>query len=253
MRHATPARHAPPDAVFTTRALQDFASRIQAADSLEQLLDSILAGIEEIFGFSNSMILLPGEQDGVLVAIASRGYAETGVGAEVRIGEGIAGMVGEARKPIRISGLMRGMLYALAVSAPRAGCAKPAHRCRAGASRASWACAAARARRLVGGIASSEIAYRFHENRPRSSCSAATATRSEHAVSQASGDRARACRGTDPEAAPGWRLPCHNILFWSGRSDHGGRRLPHSGSAGPHFLEAAAAARRAGTHRVHQS
>ena len=53
-RHATarpPQRHAPADAVFTMRALQDLASRIQSADSLEQLLDSILAGIEEVFRF----------------------------------------------------------------------------------------------------------------------------------------------------------------------------------------------------------
>jgi hypothetical protein len=115
MRQQAPARHAPADAVFTMRALQDLAFRIQAADSLEQLLDSILAGIEEVFGFTNSMILLPGDREGVLVTIASRGYAETGAGAEARFGEGIAGMVAEARKPIRISGLMRGMLYALAV------------------------------------------------------------------------------------------------------------------------------------------
>jgi hypothetical protein len=33
----------------------------------------------------------------------------------VRFGEGIAGLVAEARKPIRISGLMRGMLYAFAM------------------------------------------------------------------------------------------------------------------------------------------
>ncbi len=115
MQHAVAARHAPADAVFTTRALQDLASCIQSADSLEQLLDSILAGIEKVFGFTQSMILLPGEQDGVLVTIASRGYGEIGAGAEARFGEGIAGMVAEARKPIRISGLMRGMLYALAV------------------------------------------------------------------------------------------------------------------------------------------
>jgi GAF domain-containing protein len=115
MPHAVAARRAPADAVFTMRALQDFAARIQSAGSLEQLLDSILEGIEAIFAFKHSMILLAGEQAGVLVTIASRGYAQTGVGAEARFGEGIVGMVAEARKPIRISGLMRGMLYALAV------------------------------------------------------------------------------------------------------------------------------------------
>jgi adenylate cyclase len=47
--------------------------------------------------------------------VATRGYAENGAGAEVRFGEGIAGLVAEAREPIRVSGLMRGMLYAYAM------------------------------------------------------------------------------------------------------------------------------------------
>ena len=103
------------DPVFTVQALQDLAQRIHRADSLEHLLDSILEGIEESFGFNHSMILVPAAEPGVLVTIASRGYPETGVGSEVRVGEGISGMVAEARKPIRISGLIRQMLYAYAV------------------------------------------------------------------------------------------------------------------------------------------
>jgi adenylate cyclase len=59
--------------------------------------------------------LIPTDQEGVLVTMATRGYAVGSVGAEVRHGEGIGGMVAEARKPIRISGLLRGMLYALAM------------------------------------------------------------------------------------------------------------------------------------------
>jgi adenylate cyclase len=101
--------------IFTVKALQDLGEAIQRADTLETLVDSILAGLESSFGFKYSMILVPGEEEGVLVTIATRGYPENGAGSEVRFGEGICGMVAEARKPIRISGLMRGMLYALAM------------------------------------------------------------------------------------------------------------------------------------------
>lgn len=104
----------PPDAVFTMRALQELSARINRADGLGPLLDAILRGLDEIFGFSHSMILVPGEHPGTLVTIATHGYSENGAGAEARFGEGITGLVAEAMKPIRISGLMRGMLYAYA-------------------------------------------------------------------------------------------------------------------------------------------
>lgn len=107
-------RRRAPDAVFTMKALQDLAVRLHGADGLDTVLDSILAGLDEFFGFHHSMILVPGEQPQTLVAIASHGYPSGGTGAEARFGEGITGMVAEARQPIRISGLMRGMLYAYA-------------------------------------------------------------------------------------------------------------------------------------------
>ena len=59
-------RRAGADAVFTMKALQDVSQRIHSARSLEALLDSILASLEESFGFSHSMILLAGEEPGVL-------------------------------------------------------------------------------------------------------------------------------------------------------------------------------------------
>ena len=115
------------------------------------------------------MILVPTDEAGVLVTIGSRGYPENGVGAEVRFGEGIGGMVAEARKPIRISGLMRSMLYALAthreadaIRACRRGCASPCRdsriprassACRCSCAASSSACSASKAR----------CRYRFHE------------------------------------------------------------------------------------------
>jgi len=115
MEVTTQRRSACVDPVFTMQALQDLSTRIHRADSLERLLDSILEGLEASFGFEHSMILVSTIEEGTYVTIASRGYPEMGVGAEARLGEGIIGMVAEARKPIRISGLIRQMLYALAV------------------------------------------------------------------------------------------------------------------------------------------
>ena len=103
-----------PDAVFTMKALQDLSVRINTATSLEVLLETILSGLKEYFGFSHSMIALAGEKPNTLVTVASRGYPEGGAGAEVPFGEGIIGVVAEAQKPIRISGLLRGMLHAQA-------------------------------------------------------------------------------------------------------------------------------------------
>ena len=103
-----------PDAVFTMRALQELSARMTAAQNLDQLLESILSGIKEYFGFSHSMILLAGERPNTLITIAHRGYPHGGVGSEIQFGEGIIGVVAEAQQPIRISGLIRGMLYAAA-------------------------------------------------------------------------------------------------------------------------------------------
>jgi hypothetical protein len=105
----------PPHALFTMKALQDFLERVQKACSLEGLLDSVLESLEELFEFKHSMILLTGERPGRLTTIASRGYRDSGVGSEIAFGDGIIGMVAEARRPIRVSGLLRQMLYAAVV------------------------------------------------------------------------------------------------------------------------------------------
>lgn len=101
---------------FTLKALQEFSDRIHQAPTLDCLLEAILETTENIFGFRHSMILLPSETPNRLEMIACRGYPEGGVGSEVGFGEGIIGMVAEARKPVRISGMLRQMLYADAVA-----------------------------------------------------------------------------------------------------------------------------------------
>lgn len=100
---------------FTMKALAELSDRIQRASDLDALLESILDAFESLFGFKHSLILLTMESHDRLVTIASRGYPERGIGSEVAFGQGIVGLVAEARKPLRVSGILRQLLYADAV------------------------------------------------------------------------------------------------------------------------------------------
>jgi adenylate cyclase len=103
-------------ATFTMAAMQEFSDGIHQAHSLDCLLDNILERLERIFGFGHAMILLMSDQPDRLELVASRGYSQGGVGSDVGFGEGIIGMVAEARRAVRISGMLRSMLYADAVA-----------------------------------------------------------------------------------------------------------------------------------------
>ena len=140
------------DPVFTMQALQDRRAADPARRLARAALDSILEGLERelrLQAFDDPRAVA--EEPACWSRSPAAAMPQNGVGAEVRFGEGIAGVVAEARKPIRISGLMREMLYALRRAQARArsrdsspGGASPA---RTGQSREPARRAAARARR----------------------------------------------------------------------------------------------------------
>lgn len=85
------------------RGLQCLTARISRAVSLDELLNVTLVAFRDIFGFDHSMLLVPMAPDR-LVTIASRGYGETGVGAEVAFGDGLIGTVAREQRPLRGAG-----------------------------------------------------------------------------------------------------------------------------------------------------
>jgi hypothetical protein len=92
------------------RGLQWISDQINRAENLENLIDTVLAALETYFGFTHSMLLLH-EEGNRLVTVASRGYGESGVGAEVAIGEGLIGTVARERRLLRMTGLKAGLDY----------------------------------------------------------------------------------------------------------------------------------------------
>lgn len=97
------------------RGLQWVSDRINRAGDLGGLLDAVLEALDSYFGFRHAMVLLADEGTGRLVALASRGYGEAGIGAEVAVGDGLVGTVARERRILRISGLDQGLAYGRAV------------------------------------------------------------------------------------------------------------------------------------------
>jgi hypothetical protein len=97
------------------RGLQLVSERINRAGDLESLLGCVLHALEEYFAFSHTSVLLWDEQNRRLTAMASRGYGESGVGAEVAIGEGVIGTVARERRLIRLTSLEADLRYGRAI------------------------------------------------------------------------------------------------------------------------------------------
>ncbi|MCC6406927.1 MAG: GAF domain-containing protein [Planctomycetes bacterium] len=97
------------------RGLQTISERIARARNLDEVLNGTLTALDELFSFSNTMVLVPDESQRRLVTIASRGYGATGIGAEVAFGDGIIGMVAERRRMIRVAGFGTELRYGRAI------------------------------------------------------------------------------------------------------------------------------------------
>ena len=96
-------------------SLRLLAERLNRSDLLSEVLETSLQLLDELFGFRHSMILLADDRNTKLLTIASRGYPENGVGAEVGVGEGLIGMVARARRALRLSAIDHSLRYARAV------------------------------------------------------------------------------------------------------------------------------------------
>ncbi|HQR25373.1 MAG TPA: GAF domain-containing protein [Steroidobacteraceae bacterium] len=83
--------------------LRAAVARMAGAPDLATLLDITLDCLRDAFGISHAMVLMSDPSGEKLYALATRGYPESGVGAEIRVGEGVIGVAAGARTPIRIS------------------------------------------------------------------------------------------------------------------------------------------------------
>lgn len=99
------------------RGLQLVSQRLCRIGRLDELLNTLLQTLEEAFGFEHSMVLLTDETGQRLYTVGSRGYGEQGIGAEVKLGEGLIGTVAAQHKLLRLSGVEGELRYGRAIRA----------------------------------------------------------------------------------------------------------------------------------------
>jgi len=96
-------------------AIRAASSAMAVATDLASLLDATLSAMERDFGIPHAMILmadLPGER---LYTVATRGYPDSGVGAEIPFGHGVIGVAAKERTPIRINYMTSEYAYGRAI------------------------------------------------------------------------------------------------------------------------------------------
>ena len=95
-------------------AVAQFMGRLAACGDLDTLLATALEQLDALFGHAQSFIMVRDESGKRLYTVASHGFAESGVGSEVVIGEGLIGTAA-ARGSVRTTNFARERVLSRAV------------------------------------------------------------------------------------------------------------------------------------------
>ena len=97
--------------------IRQISSEINSTLDLGKLLDIILDSMDAVLGFKHCMILLADPAGELLTLAASRGYESAGIGAEVKVGQGVIGVVAKKRRMMRMGNIQTQLSYLSAVRA----------------------------------------------------------------------------------------------------------------------------------------
>lgn len=97
------------------QALRAVCEDIAGCGDAGELLDRTLSGLQTHLRIDHAMVLMLDHRTQRLVTVASRGYATSGLGSEIALGQGVAGIAAREGVPIRIGHLTMSQAYGRAV------------------------------------------------------------------------------------------------------------------------------------------
>lgn len=93
------------------RIIQQISSQLNSTLELDRILEIILDSMDSVLGFRHCMVLLHDEENEQLTLAASRGFEDHGIGATVKIGQGVLGVVAKRRRIMRMGNLRTQKAY----------------------------------------------------------------------------------------------------------------------------------------------
>lgn len=105
----------PPPAAHPLAALRRISERVAACTDIGALVDTTLDALTTELQVRHALFLVMDEKARRLYTVGSRGYAASGIGSEVAVGEGVIGMCAKVRTAIRISWATQAYRYSRAM------------------------------------------------------------------------------------------------------------------------------------------
>ncbi len=96
-------------------AVRRCSERMARCTALDELLNTTLAGLTDHLGIRHAMVLMLDASSQRLYTVASCGYATSGVGSEIDVGDGVIGVAARERTPVRIGHMTSAYLYSRAM------------------------------------------------------------------------------------------------------------------------------------------
>ena len=95
----------------SSTALSELTTRLSRCGDLDMLVRVTVDGLADLLGYEHSMLLLVDETGDRLFTIASHGFPEQGIGAEVAVGDGVIGLAAARCAPVSVGNLMQLQKY----------------------------------------------------------------------------------------------------------------------------------------------
>jgi adenylate cyclase len=106
---------APPPRCGMLTVVRRCSERLARCQSLDESLNAVLATLTEHAGVRHAMVLMFDSGTQRLYTVASCGYATSGVGSEIGLGQGVIGVAARERTPVRIMHMTNAALYSQAM------------------------------------------------------------------------------------------------------------------------------------------